>query len=78
MREFLAYYYDKAQEWGKEYRYLQVARSRPWLGPRRSGRRFDTLTYHDWLTDTTVDDGRGWSYPRCRLQVRHHARPLSD
>jgi alpha-L-fucosidase len=24
--------------------------------------RFDTLTYHDWITDTTVDAGRGWAY----------------
>ena len=24
--------------------------------------RFDTLTYHDWITDTTVDDGHGWGY----------------
>ena len=24
--------------------------------------RFDRLTYHEWITDTTVDDGEGWSY----------------
>jgi alpha-L-fucosidase len=24
--------------------------------------RYDTQTYHDWITDTTVDDGHGWSY----------------
>jgi alpha-L-fucosidase len=22
----------------------------------------DTLTYHEWITDTTVDDGQGWGY----------------
>jgi alpha-L-fucosidase len=24
--------------------------------------RFDQLTYHDWITDTTVDDGEAWGY----------------
>lgn len=24
--------------------------------------RFDKLTYHEWITDTTVDDGEGWCY----------------
>ena len=24
--------------------------------------RFDTLTYQDWITDTTVDDEHGWGY----------------
>lgn len=24
--------------------------------------RFDGMTHHEWLTDTTVDDGEGWSY----------------
>ncbi|MDR1574686.1 MAG: alpha-L-fucosidase, partial [Treponema sp.] len=24
--------------------------------------RFGDLTYHDWITDTTVDDGQAWGY----------------
>ena len=24
--------------------------------------RFNELTYHDWITDTTIDDGHGWGY----------------
>jgi alpha-L-fucosidase len=63
-REFLAYYYDKAQEWGKEvavtYKWHDLVPGSGLVDLER--RRFDTLTYHDWLTDTTVDDGRGWSY----------------
>ena len=63
-REFLAYYYDKAQEWGKEvavtYKWHDLVPGAGLVDLER--RRFDTLTYHDWLTDTTVDDGRGWSY----------------
>ena len=62
-REFLAYYYDKAQEWGKRSpsptsgTISSLARaSSIWGAAARH------LTYHDWLTDTTVDDGRGWSY----------------
>ena len=26
--------------------------------------RMGELTYHDWITDTTVDDGHGWGYLR--------------
>jgi alpha-L-fucosidase len=63
-REFLAYYYNKAEEWGKE---VVVTYKRHDLPPG-SGvidlelGRFDKLTHHDWITDTTVDDGCGWSY----------------
>ncbi len=24
--------------------------------------RYDALTYHDWITDTTIDAGNGWAY----------------
>jgi alpha-L-fucosidase len=65
-KKLLAYYYNKAGEWGKE-----VAVTHKWhdLAPGSSivdlelG-RFDALTYHDWITDTTVDDGCGWGYLR--------------
>jgi alpha-L-fucosidase len=60
----LAYYYSKAAEWGKE-----VVVTYKWHDlPPGAGvvdlelGRFDTLTYHDWITDTTVDDGHGWGY----------------
>lgn len=63
-RAMLAYYYNKAAEWGKEvvvtYKWHDLA---PGAGvvDLELG-RFDTLTYHDWITDTTVDDGHGWGY----------------
>ncbi|RLE07276.1 hypothetical protein DRJ00_08415, partial [Candidatus Aerophobetes bacterium] len=65
-REFLAYYYNKAEEWGKEvvvtYKWHDLV---PGSGVTdlELG-RFDQLTYHLWITDTTVDVGGGWSYLR--------------
>ncbi|MEM7129061.1 MAG: alpha-L-fucosidase [Chloroflexota bacterium] len=63
-REMLAYYYNKANEWGKE-----VAVTYKWHNlPPGTGivdlelGRFDKMTYHPWITDTTVDDGQGWAY----------------
>ena len=63
-REMLAYYYNQAATWGKE-----VAVTYKWHDlPPGSGivdlelGRFDKLTYHPWITDTTVDDGHGWAY----------------
>ena len=63
-REMLAYYYNKEQEWGTEvavtYKWHHLV---PGCGviDLELG-RFDKLTYHDWITDTTVDDGHGWGY----------------
>jgi alpha-L-fucosidase len=63
-REVLAYYYNRAEEWGREvvltYKWHHLV---PGAGvvDLELG-RFDTLTYHDWITDTTVDDGHGWGY----------------
>ncbi len=63
-RQMLAYYYNKAEEWGKE-----VAVTYKWHNlPPATGivdlelGRFDKMTYHPWITDTTVDDGQGWAY----------------
>jgi alpha-L-fucosidase len=63
-REMLAYYYNKAFE-----RDQQVVVTYKWnhLVPGAGVvdlelGRFDALTYHDWITDTTVDDGHGWGY----------------
>jgi len=67
-RQLLAYYYNRAEEWGKE-----VVVTYKWhdewhdLVPGSAvvdlelGRSSE-LSYNDWLTDTTVDDGRGWAY----------------
>jgi len=63
-KEMLAYYYNKEQEWGTDvvltYKFHHLV---PGAGvvDLELG-RFDTLTYHDWITDTTVDDGSGWGY----------------
>jgi alpha-L-fucosidase len=63
-REMLAYFYNQALERSQE-----VAVTYKWnhLVPGAGVvdlelGRFDNQTYHDWLTDTTVDDGHGWSY----------------
>jgi alpha-L-fucosidase len=62
--EFLAYYYNKAREWGKE-----VAVTYKWnhLVPGSAVvdlelGRFKHLTYHEWITDTSVDDQGAWSF----------------
>ena len=63
-RELLAYYYSRAEEWGREvvvtYKWHDLV---PGCGviDLEQG-RFDELTYHDWITDTTVDDGEAWGY----------------
>jgi alpha-L-fucosidase len=63
-REFLAYYYNRAAEWGKEvvvtYKWHNLVPGSGVIDLELG--RFDTLTYQDWITDTTVDDGHGWGY----------------
>ena len=63
-REMVAYFYNQALERDQE-----VVLTYKWNHlPPGAGLvdlelgRFDTQTYHDWITDTTVDDGHGWSY----------------
>jgi len=63
-RDFLAYYYNKEREWGRE-----VAVSYKWhdLVPGTALLDFELgrmgeLAYHDWITDTSVDDQGAWSY----------------
>jgi alpha-L-fucosidase len=66
IRAFLAYYYNKAEDWGKDvvvtYKWHDFV---PGAGvvDLELG-RFNELTYNDWITDTTVDDGHGWGYLR--------------
>ncbi|MFW5998282.1 MAG: alpha-L-fucosidase [Halanaerobiaceae bacterium] len=63
-KEFLSYYYNKEKDWNKgvvvTYKGHQIV---PDCGvvDLELG-RFNKLTYHDWITDTTVDDGSGWGY----------------
>lgn len=63
-REMLAYYYNCANGWGREvvvtYKFHDLVPGAGMIDLELG--RFDTLTYHDWITDTTVDDGSGWGY----------------
>ncbi len=65
-REMLAYYYNQASRWGKEvvvtYKWHDLVPGAGVIDLELG--RFDTLTYHEWITDTTVDDGHGWGYVR--------------
>ena len=62
--DMLAHYYNKAAEWGRE---VVVNYKGNGLPPNIAvldhelGRE-GALTCHEWLTDTTVDDGQGWAY----------------
>ena len=61
---FMAYYYNKAVEWGRE---VAVTFKDQDFAPGTGVSdfelgRLDKLTHHDWITDTTVDDGQGWGY----------------
>jgi len=63
-KEFLAYYYNKEKEWGKE---VVVTYKRHDLPPGVAVvdlelGRMSELTYHEWITDTSVDDSGAWSY----------------
>jgi alpha-L-fucosidase len=63
-REMVAYFYNKALERDQEvvltYKWNHLAPGAGLVDLELG--RFDTQTYHDWITDTTVDDGHGWSY----------------
>ena len=63
-KEFLAYYYNKAEEWGTEvvvtYKWHDLVPGCAVVDLELG--RFPELTYQDWITDTTVDDGHGWGY----------------
>jgi alpha-L-fucosidase len=63
-KEFVAYYYNKGKELGKDfiitYKWHNLA---PGSGVEdiEQGKRED-LTYNFWITDTTADDGEAWGY----------------
>ena len=63
-REFLAYYYNAALEGGRDvvatYKWHDLVPGSGVVDLELG--RFEELTYHDWLTDTSVDDQGAWSY----------------
>ena len=63
-QDFLAYYYNKEAEWGR-----QVVATYKWhdIPPGAALLDFELgktaeLTHYEWITDTTVDDGNAWGY----------------
>ncbi len=63
-QEFMAYYYNWAQSKGKEvavtYKAYDLAPGSGVVDLELG--RMNLLTYYDWITDTTIDDGQGWGY----------------
>jgi alpha-L-fucosidase len=63
-RNFLSYYYNKEQEWGREvvvtYKWQDLPPGSGLVDIERG--RMGELTYFDWITDTTVDEEGGWGY----------------
>lgn len=62
--EMLAYYYNHGEQRQQEvvftYKYQDLAVGSGVIDLELG--RFDRLMYHEWITDTTVDDGEGWCY----------------
>jgi alpha-L-fucosidase len=63
-RMFLTYYYDegarKNQEVVVTYKWHTLPLGTGLVDLEQG--RFNEMTYHDWITDTTVDDGVAWGY----------------
>ncbi|NBR49874.1 hypothetical protein EBU02_13725, partial [bacterium] len=63
-QEMLAYFYNKAEKNQKEvvvtYKYHQLPPGAGLLDWEQ-GQESD-LTYYDWITDSTTDNGKGWGY----------------
>lgn len=62
-REFAAYYYNKAEEWGREVEIIYKGHHLPpGVGMTDYERgRVNTLTYYKWMTDTSIGI-KSWSY----------------
>jgi alpha-L-fucosidase len=65
-KKMVAYYYNKAEEWGKE---VEIFYKNHDLPPGVGILDYElgqssALTYHKWITDTTVDDQGAWSFVR--------------
>lgn len=65
-KRFLADYYNKETEWGKQvavtYKGHDFAPGAAIVDYELG--RMDQLTYYDWITDTSVDDMGAWSFVR--------------
>ena len=63
-QEYLAYYYNRAGEWKKEvvvtYKWNHLVPGAAVIDLELG--RFKHQTYHDWITDSSVDDQGAWSY----------------
>jgi len=63
-KDMIAYYYNKEEEWGKEvvvtYKWHDLAPGTAVVDLELG--RFGELTYHEWITDTSVDDQGAWSH----------------
>jgi alpha-L-fucosidase len=63
-KQFLADYYNKEAEWGRElavtYKGHDIVPGTGLIDYELG--RMDKLTYYDWITDTSVDDQGAWSY----------------
>jgi alpha-L-fucosidase len=63
-QEYLAYYYNKAREWAKEvvvtYKWNHLVPGSAVIDLELG--RFKHQTYHDWITDSSVDDQGAWSF----------------
>lgn len=63
-KEVLAYYFNKAAEWGREVEVTYKGHSLPpgvGIVDLELG-RMSELTYHGWITDTDIALGGPWSY----------------
>jgi alpha-L-fucosidase len=63
-QDLLAYYYNKAEERKKQVVVIYKRNTLPpgaGLLDLERGQEAE-LTYHEWITDSTVDVGRGWGY----------------
>ncbi len=58
--ELLAYYYNRVDDGLVTYKWNHLPPNIALLD-HELGREGE-LTYHEWFTDTTVDDGEGWGY----------------
>jgi alpha-L-fucosidase len=65
-QECLAYYYNAARAWSKEvvvtYKWHHLVPGSAVIDLELG--RFRDLTYHDWITDSSVDNQGAWSYVR--------------
>ena len=63
-KDFLAYYFNEAAALGKEVIVTYKGHDlTPGVGidDLELGRELE-MTYNEWITDTTIDSGKGWGY----------------